>query len=148
MKRHGLLPSYICLLLAVLSCRTSRDALPPVAGSLDRAFSAAVAAHDALKVHDLLGRGRPSNPEKLAQQAVEAGDVSVLRLLFRSGFDVNYGSGTNFESLLCSASRLGHAEVVAFLLAAGADPNGPLGSVRGLPSALRSGEMEPGPGGG
>jgi ankyrin repeat protein len=112
-------------LLCLAGCRAA--SLPPAALVVDEHVVRAVRAHDAASVMELLRQGKLRDPNTAVRAAVEAGDVSILRVLSRPGFDPNLGVGTNVESLLSTATRLGHEEMVGFLLSVGADPNGRAG---------------------
>ena len=52
------------------------------------------------------------------------GAASTVELLIRSGANVNASAGKS--SALTEATRLGHADVIALLLAARANPNVPM----------------------
>lgn len=124
--------SALCVLVVIIAgafadgCAGPADS-PPPAADLERLMEAAVAEHDAPRVSGLLRLNRPGVPVRLARLAIEGGDLSLVRMLHESGFDVNAGVGGNGESLLGSAARVGSAPVVRFLLDRGADPNGRFG---------------------
>ena len=122
-----------CALVVIIAgafadgCAGPADSPPPPPADLERQMEAAVAEHDAGRLSELLRLKRPGAPDRLARLAVEGGDLSLVRMLHESGFDVNAGVGGNGESLLGSAARVGSWPVVRFLLDHGADPNGRFG---------------------
>jgi ankyrin repeat protein len=111
----------------IVACRTGQADLPQAAREVDPLIEAALAGHDAEKLANLLRLGRPTDPDRLARRAVQTGDLSLVRILHATGFDVNAGVGGNGESLLAAAARIGSAPVIRFLLERGADPNGRYG---------------------
>jgi uncharacterized protein len=115
------------VLVTLVTCTSVPPSPAPSANAVDEAVLAAVLDHDALKVSALLARGHLRDAEGVIRKATEAGDVSVLRLLIGFGPGVNAGVGGNTETLLCTATRLGLEQTVAFLLSIGADPNGRIG---------------------
>jgi uncharacterized protein len=124
------LAAWVAVLFAT-ACRSESQLPPPAPPDLQGALRTAIAEHDALAVAELLRRGSPSDPDALGREAVQAGDVSLLRLLLRTGFDVNAGVGGNGETVLGAAARLGNRAVVEFLLANGANPDGRFGPAAG-----------------
>lgn len=121
-----------------LGCTPGPDGVPARPADLDRSLEAAVRDHDATALASLLNLGKPASPDRLALRAVEQGDVSLLRLLLRAGFDPNAGEGGNAESLLATAARLGETHVVVFLVSNGADPNGRSGPGQAYPPLFQA----------
>jgi uncharacterized protein len=89
----------------------------------------AVRNEDDETVRDLLSHGtNPNHREVLSgytplHSAAAKGNLGIVRLLCDAGAEITDRRNTVFSSALAEAVVNGHADVVAYLLSRGADPN-------------------------